>query len=582
MATTQKQVKTRIQQKHDTAENWGKATSFIPLKGEIVVYDDLGRIKVGDGTKTVSNLKFVDEHSHPYLPLTGGTLTGDLNFSSTDYDMTVSADGVDVAYTDGRGRTQLLPNSITCMNSTGETTILNADGLNFGQTQSIITGISDSKGTSSLIAVSQKCLSDNYLPLSGGTLTGALKATKFTGDGSGLTSIPAGQLAGTISSDRLPDLSSKYLPLTGGEVSGSLGVRGEDGVSADRFIGGAFMGTGCSLHPATSSEIVIDIEPHGEGENTYLAISTNSFTHYSDMENSVVDWTFTGISDSKGTSSTIAASLKCLSDNYVAKTDISNKIGADTTKVPSLKCLTDNYVAKNGEAGDLSCDSLTTTGALDVNGDAFFYGSIGGDGGFSFEASTGGSAIWNEGQNIRIGNTTTSYLDYAPDGTLTNTKGTNTLKINLNSIECNSANGSWSLTGISDAKGASSTLAMSQKGVADNYLPLSGGTVSGNLIVGTSTAKKDTTINGNLFVNGCKITGTSSGVGTSATEMPTLKCLHDNYLALSGGTLTGQLTLSSNGIKFNTNAIKDITYSTTDLTAGTSTLATNSIYIVYE
>lgn len=428
MATTQKQVKTRIQQKHDTSENWGKATSFVPLKGEIIVYDDLGRIKVGDGTKTVSNLKFVDEHSHLYLPLTGGTLTGDLTVSDgNSSDVTISSDQIDV-YNNGN-RISIVPNGISFLDPEGASIDLSTLGISFSGTGGTLKGISDSKGAESDIAVSQKCLNDNYLSLSGGTLTGALTATKFTGNGSGLTNIPAGNLTGTISSDRLPDLSNKYLPLTGGEVSGSLGVRGEDGVSADRFMGGAFIGSTCGLHPATSTATAIDIEPYGEGENTYLAISTNSFTHYSDMENSVVDWTFTGISDAKGTSS---------------------------------------------------------------------------------------------------------------------------------------------------------TLAMSQKGVADNYLPLSGGTVSGNLIIGTSTAKRDTTINGNLFVNGCKITGTSSGVGTSTTEMPTLKCLHDNYLALSGGTLTGQLTLSSNGIKFNTNAIKDITYSTTDLTAGTSTLATNSIYIVYE
>lgn len=520
MATTQKQVKTRIQQKHDTSANWAKATSFVPLKGEIVVYDDLGRIKVGDGTKTVSNLKFVDEHPHPYLPLTGGTLTGDLIVSDGDsFDITISSDSIDV-YNNGN-RTQIVPNGIFFSDTQGASLDLSTLGISFPGTGGILKGISDSKGTASDLAVSQKCLNDNYLPLSGGTLTGALTATKFTGNGSGLTSIPAGQLTGTISADRLPDLSSKYLPLTGGELSGSLGVRGEDGVMADRFVGELFSGTSCDFHASASNTSVFTIEMYGADVCPALYISIDGLTHYSDL-NGEADWVFAGISDAKGTSSTIAASLKCLSDNYVAKTDISNKIGTDTTKVPSLKCLTDNYVAKNGEAGDLSCDSLTTTGALDVNGDAFFYGSIGGDGGFSFEASTGGSAIWNEGQNIRIGSTTTSYLDYAPDGTLTNTKGTNTFKINLNSIECNSANGSWTLTGISDAKGTSSTLAASQK------------------------------------------------------------CLADNYLALSGGTLTGQLTLSSNGIKFNTNAIKDITYSTTDLTAGTSTLATNSIYIVYE
>lgn len=223
MATTQKQVKTRIQQKHDTSENWGKATSFIPLKGEIIVYDDLGRIKVGDGMKTVSNLKFVDE-----------------------------------------------------------------------------------------------------------------------------------------------DI---WLPLTGGELSGFLGVRGEDGVSADRFMGGFFSGTSCDLHTSASTTPALSIEMYGADVCPALYISLDGLEHYSDFAQSVVDWKLTGISDTKGTSSTLAASLKCL---------------------------------------------------------------------------------------------------------------------------------------------------------------------------------------------------------------------NDNYLPLSGGTLTGQLTLSSTGIKFNTNAIKDITYSTTDLVAGTSTLATNSIYIVYE
>lgn len=37
-----------------------------------------------------------------------------------------------------------------------------------------IDGISDDKGTSSTVAVSQKCLNDNYLPLTGGTISGSL------------------------------------------------------------------------------------------------------------------------------------------------------------------------------------------------------------------------------------------------------------------------------------------------------------------------------------------------------------------------------------------------------------------------
>ena len=48
----------RIVQKHDSSANWAKATNFIPLKGEIIIYDDLNKIKIGDGITKVGNLKF--------------------------------------------------------------------------------------------------------------------------------------------------------------------------------------------------------------------------------------------------------------------------------------------------------------------------------------------------------------------------------------------------------------------------------------------------------------------------------------------------------------------------------------------
>ena len=43
----------RIVQKHDTKANWEKATNFIPLKGEIILYDDLNEIKIGDYHKHI-------------------------------------------------------------------------------------------------------------------------------------------------------------------------------------------------------------------------------------------------------------------------------------------------------------------------------------------------------------------------------------------------------------------------------------------------------------------------------------------------------------------------------------------------
>ena len=51
-------LKTRMRQKVDTSQNWAKATNFVPLKGEICIYSDLHRMKVGDGTTKINNLDF--------------------------------------------------------------------------------------------------------------------------------------------------------------------------------------------------------------------------------------------------------------------------------------------------------------------------------------------------------------------------------------------------------------------------------------------------------------------------------------------------------------------------------------------
>ena len=53
-----KLLKTRMQQKIDTSQNWAKATNFVPLKGEICIYSDLHRMKVGDGTTKINDLDF--------------------------------------------------------------------------------------------------------------------------------------------------------------------------------------------------------------------------------------------------------------------------------------------------------------------------------------------------------------------------------------------------------------------------------------------------------------------------------------------------------------------------------------------
>ena len=65
-------IDARIRHKHDTEENWLKATNFIPLLGEMIVYDpdasySYARIKIGDGVNVVSALPFLVDDA-PFKP----------------------------------------------------------------------------------------------------------------------------------------------------------------------------------------------------------------------------------------------------------------------------------------------------------------------------------------------------------------------------------------------------------------------------------------------------------------------------------------------------------------------------------
>lgn len=72
----------RIVQKHDSSANWAKATNFIPLKGEIIIYDDLNKIKIGDGTTKVNDLDFSSSNGLPEGGTAGDTLVKDIDGGS--------------------------------------------------------------------------------------------------------------------------------------------------------------------------------------------------------------------------------------------------------------------------------------------------------------------------------------------------------------------------------------------------------------------------------------------------------------------------------------------------------------------
>lgn len=56
-----KRFNTRIQQKIDIKANWDKATNFIPLEGELIIYSDIEKFKIGDGVTSVVNLPYFND-----------------------------------------------------------------------------------------------------------------------------------------------------------------------------------------------------------------------------------------------------------------------------------------------------------------------------------------------------------------------------------------------------------------------------------------------------------------------------------------------------------------------------------------
>lgn len=54
----------RIQNKYKTSAQWDQFPDFVPLAGEIVIYNDLNKMKIGDGVTTIANLPFTNENAY--------------------------------------------------------------------------------------------------------------------------------------------------------------------------------------------------------------------------------------------------------------------------------------------------------------------------------------------------------------------------------------------------------------------------------------------------------------------------------------------------------------------------------------
>ena len=83
---SEKKIKARLQQKHDTSANWALATNFKPKAGELIIYDDLKKMKVGDGETLVNNLPFLSADVSANPPLSGSEMElAGLQIGSTKY-----------------------------------------------------------------------------------------------------------------------------------------------------------------------------------------------------------------------------------------------------------------------------------------------------------------------------------------------------------------------------------------------------------------------------------------------------------------------------------------------------------------
>lgn len=81
MATTT--LKTRIQHKYNTPAKWAEDTSFVPLKGEICVFNNGAGVKpemkIGDGTTTLASLPFLKAGSD--IQINSGSANGTISVS---------------------------------------------------------------------------------------------------------------------------------------------------------------------------------------------------------------------------------------------------------------------------------------------------------------------------------------------------------------------------------------------------------------------------------------------------------------------------------------------------------------------
>lgn len=267
-----------------------------------------------------------------YLPLSGGTVSGAMTISGGITTQKITTDTLSV--TDASGKISVTGSQLNF-------------GQNNGTVTSTITGISDSIGTSSTVAVSQKCLTDNYVPINlltsfnMGTPGVGINGTLITLNGQGsiyyadndytqhikqidtsitipLTSGDYTKLDYSMGGDYLlfdvntDKLAQAFLPLSGGTISNTLTI----GANSDSTVNTLILTNNAGIQSYFRSGSI----ELWEG-TTYpaFAASSNGISINGGIS-------ITGITDTKGTSVNLVMSQKGVADNYVAKSELPSNL----------------------------------------------------------------------------------------------------------------------------------------------------------------------------------------------------------------------------------------------------------------
>lgn len=222
---TEKKINSRIQQKHDVAANWAKATNFIPKKGEIVIYDaeynasgeetQAVRFKIGDGSKTVGALPFAvidygsDIKTLDQKVTNNSTAIGTLQENTVPKTRKINNKALSSDITLGAADVGVNETAFPGLKKTGTVTGVKMNGTTKNPSSGVVDLGTVITAHQSLDGKQDKITSSNKLPAS---LVSGLSNVATSGSYSDLSNIPD-----------IPDVSG-LMPKSGGAFTGNISV----------------------------------------------------------------------------------------------------------------------------------------------------------------------------------------------------------------------------------------------------------------------------------------------------------------------------------------------------------------------